>query len=167
MKFLLLSFFFAAYTLCAQKTKNSFTPKSISISSSYQNEDIFISFGGGYRLLKSLEGELRYGIGARRTLFQASLFSKLDVVFRYNVLRSKRWNLGPTLQFSTMRLSPRIFKPIQRYFSAEIGYFISFGEKLKLIQSSYFGFRSTEFVPVENRYPYKGFAFQIGFSYAL
>lgn len=167
MKILVVLLFFLSFELQAQDNGLCVVPKKYSLASSLQNEDIFVSLGILYPLVKALTFEFRFGVGTRRTFFQQTLFSKTDLLLHYDFVESKKWEFGPSLQFSNMSLAPRIFQPIQRYFTAELGYYFAFGNHLKVTQSSYFGFRSTEFVPAKKKYWYGGYAFQMGLSYEL
>jgi hypothetical protein len=167
VKFLVGIIFFASFGAYSQQKEKAYFPQSISVTSAYQNEDIFISAGLGDCLFNFLEVEVRYGIGSRRTFFQQSLFSKIDLLVYCNLLKTKRVKLGPCIQFTNMSLSQRILKPIQRYNSTEIGYVFTFGNKYKVIQSSFLGLRNTGYVPINKRYSYVGYAFQIGLMYEL
>lgn len=168
MKSLVVLFFFLTFTLRAQEPNTSIIPRQYSLCSSFQNEDIFVSLGSYYNFKKSFSFEFRYGVGVRRTFFQQALFSKVDAVLCYNFLKSDDlWSFGPSVQFSTLSLAPKLFKPIQRYYAAEIGYSLAFGKKIKGLQSSYIGFRTTEFSSASNLYSYIGYVFQLGLRYAL
>lgn len=138
-----------------------------SVGVSYQNEDIFTSLGAGFSYDSPLILEIRCGVGTRRTFFQQVLFSKFDLLLHGDFLKSNRWILGPSMQFSAMRLSPQLFKPIQKYVSAELGYYFAFGHQLKFTQSTYFGGSTTHFVPKIKRYNYWGYSLQIGLRYEI
>jgi len=138
-----------------------------SVGVSYQNEDIFTSIGTGFQYNSPLILEIRYGVGTRRTFFQQALFSKFDLLLHGDFLKSNRWILGPSIQFSVMRLSPKFFKPIQKYATAELGYYFAFGKQLKFTQSAYFGGSTTHFVPKVNRYNSWGYSLQIGMRYEI
>jgi|TARA_R110000737_G_scaffold350964_1_gene391662 hypothetical protein len=167
LKILVVLLLFLSFNLKAQDTSFSVVPKKYSIGTSFQNEDIFVSLGVLYPLKKNFTFEFRFGLGSRRTFFQQTLFSKTDLLLHYDFLKSTKWEFGPSVQFSNMSLAPRLFQPIQRYFTAELGYYLAYGHKLKVTQSSYLGYRSTEFVPSKKRYWYTGYAFQLGLSYEL
>lgn len=137
------------------------------VSVSYQNEDIFTSIGAGFQFRTPLILELRYGVGTRRAFFQQAWFSKFDLLVHGDVLKSNRWILGPSIQFSVMRLSSQFLNPIQKYTAAELGYYFAVGNQLKLMQSMYFGRATTHFAPKINRYNYWGYSFQIGLMYEI
>jgi outer membrane phospholipase A len=88
-------------------------------------------------------------------------------VFCSNLLKSDLWSFGPSVQFSTLSLAPKLFKPIQRYFAAEVGYSFAFGKKVKVVQSSFIGYRKTELTSVKHLYSYIGYVFQLGLRYDL
>lgn len=167
MKFLIGVLFLFSLSLNAQEKDFSIIPNKFSLISSFQNEDIFISLASSCNIKEWLAIELRYGVGTRRTFFQKSLFSKIDLVLKTDVLKKEFWVLGPSVQFSIMRLSPRLFSPIQLYSSAEIGYNFALGNKLKMSQSSYLGYRKTRFANVSKRYLYLGYAIELGLCYEL
>jgi len=167
VKPLVFLLFFQTFNLLAQRSNTHVLPKKYSLSSSLQNEDIFISLGAYYNLRKSFSFELRYGVGVRRTFFQQTLFSKVDAVFCYNLFKFDLWSFGPSVQCSTLSLAPKLFKPIQRYYVAEVGYSFAFGKKIKGVQSSFIGYRTTEFTSVKHLYSYIGYVFQLGLRYGL
>lgn len=116
---------------------------------------------------KRLAFELKLGLGSRRTFFQQSIFSKADVAIHYVLVKSQKIKFGPSLQFSKMNLTKKFFSPIQRYYSVDAGYYFSFGSQLKITQSSYIGYRFTEYVPPQKKYWYVGYALQIGMCYEI
>jgi hypothetical protein len=167
LKILVGLLLFLSFSVYSQDSTFSGVPKKYSLGSSFQNEDIFVAMGVLYDFKKVFTFEIRLGLGARRSFFQQAMFLKTDLLFHYDLLKSRKWKFGPSLQFSNMSLTPQFLKPIQRYYSAEVGYYFAFGKQLKVTQSSYFGFRSTEFVPAKERFWFYGYAFQIGLSYEL
>lgn len=166
MKLLIILLLFISIEGWAQPNEtNSYHFYNLSVS--LQNEDIFTSIGTGFKFDSPLILELRYGFGARRTFFQQALFTKFDLLLHGDLLKSNQWILGPSIQFSAMRLSPQVFKPIQKYATAELGYFFAFGNQLKFTQSAYFGGSTTHFVPNINRYNSWGYSLQIGLRYEI
>jgi len=126
---------FSAFSF-AQERKNT------SISFVYQLAKVesypSIQINGQFWNAATFESSV--GVGLRTTVLQGRLFPQFSVGLGYNVLHSmsKKLQLSPVVmsRFSGYRLSPQTRL---NYIEGMGGYTLSFGERVRLVQSAFFG----------------------------
>jgi hypothetical protein len=141
---------------------------SIAIAYHSARVESFTSLQINGELYKSISFESALGVGFRTTVLQGRLFPQFSVGVGYNLLRnsSEKLSLSPMIN---ARISSYRLSPLTRLNYTEVmpGYSFMWGNRLRLVQSTFFG-RGWENLQNEgNTISFWSFSVNLGVGYVF
>lgn len=167
MRLLFGFLFFSILQISAQTEKIKF----VGLKVQYNSLDLYVLTHYGHQY-KKFEYNVGFGLGINRTFFQKKTLPIAGIAGSYYFLNKDRIQLGPTFlyQFSYLRFKGQDYMD-QYYNQISVGYTFAFGNRLKVCQSTFYGFNLETYYSTfsKNNNTLNSFKFsaQIGLKYEL
>lgn len=137
-KWLVITVFFFFSTLCWTQMEKQKT--SLALAYNYGKVESFSSFQLNGDLYKNIVFESSLGVGFRTTFLQGRLFPQFSVGIGYDLLRNASDKISVSPMISA-RISGYRLSPLTRLNYTEVmpGYSFAWGNRIRLVQSTFFG----------------------------
>lgn len=165
--FILFVSFFVSYSFGQNNKDRWFETQGVAVVSAFQNEDVFAGVGGYFMPNEKwlFHGDLLLGV--RRTFFQKADFWWITLGGQRDFIPNEKLFFGPSMQLGTGFLDLDNDINLHNYYDVRLGYFLSFGNRIKVFQSSYYGIRQLNLNNNSKGHFFPGYSLQFGMQYDI